>query len=170
MGSYVNDNIIQGEKVIYQATPHWIIFVSLRGLLTLFIAPLIDMYTNEYAITNRRVIVKVGLISRRTLEMNLSKIESIKVDQSIPSRIFGYGDIVIVGSGGSSEAFKNIKAPLEFRRQYQQALHSASEPADLSSSQADGQDIMAFCAKCGARLGENASFCMACGEKIIQSR
>lgn len=170
MGSYVNDNLIQGEKVTYEATPHWIIFVSLRGLLTLFIAPLIDMYTNEYAITNRRIIVKVGLFSRRTLEMNLPKIESIKVDQSIPGRIFGYGDIVIVGSGGSSEAFENIRAPLEFRRQYQQALHNASESANPSSSQAPGQDVTAFCAKCGARLGENASFCMSCGEKIIHSR
>ena len=56
--------------------PHWIVFVSLKALLTLFIAPLIARATSEFAITNKRIIIKVGLISRHTLEMNLSKIES----------------------------------------------------------------------------------------------
>lgn len=124
MGNYVENNLTNGENVTYETKPHWIIFLSFRGLFSLFIAPLIEMYTSEYAITNRRVIAKVGLISRRTLEMNLPQIESIKVDQSILGRILGYGDIVVTGTGGSNEAFSNIKSPLEFRKQYQQALHA----------------------------------------------
>jgi len=124
MGKYVEKNLTSGENVIYEAKPHWIIFLSVRGLLSLFILPLIEMYTSEYAVTNRRVIAKVGLISRRTLEMNLPKIESIKVDQSILGRILGYGNIEVIGTGGSNEAFSNIQSPLEFRKQYQQALHA----------------------------------------------
>ncbi len=169
MASYVDDNLIQGEKVNYATHPHWIIFVSMRALLTLFIAPFIEMYASEYAITNRRVIVKVGLISRRTLEMNLSKIESIKVDQSIFGRILGYGDIVIVGSGGTSEAFDTIAAPLEFRRQYQQALYQMSEPFSNNASQATPQSDTLFCMSCGAKLSENAAFCASCGEKVVMS-
>ena len=81
MGNYVQSNLSSGEQVVYEARLHWIIFVSLKALLTLFIAPLIQRATSEFAITNKRVIIKVGLISRRTLEMNLSKIESVNVNQ-----------------------------------------------------------------------------------------
>ena len=124
MGKYVQDNLTVGEKIIYETKPHWIIFLSWRALFSLFIAPIIEMYTSEYAVTNRRVIAKVGFISRRTLEMNLPKIESIKVDQSILGRILDYGNIEVIGTGGSSEGFNNIQSPIVFRKQYQQALHA----------------------------------------------
>lgn len=124
MGSYVQSNLISGEEVIYEAQLHWIIFVSLRAIFTLFIAPLIDFLTSEFAITNKRVIIKVGFISRRTLEINLQKIESISVDQTILGRILDYGNIVVIGTGGTKEPFSNISAPMEFRRQYQQAANT----------------------------------------------
>ena len=69
----------------------------------------------------QRVIIKVGLLHRRTLEMLLIKVEAISVDQSIAGRIFGYGTIVVVGTGGTREAFENIASPLEFRRAVQAA-------------------------------------------------
>jgi len=120
MGTYVQSNLIKDERVVYEAKPHWIAFVSLRAIFTLFIAPLIDFLTSEFAITNKRIIIKVGFISRRTLEMNLGKVESVNVDQSILGRILGYGTIVINGTGGTKEPFSNISAPLEFRKQFQQ--------------------------------------------------
>lgn len=83
MGNYVQQNLSAGEQVVYEAKLHWIIFVSLKAILTLFIAPLIAFSTSEFAITNKRVIIKVGLVSRRTVEMNLSKIESVNVAQGI---------------------------------------------------------------------------------------
>jgi uncharacterized membrane protein YdbT with pleckstrin-like domain len=81
---------------------------------------MIDRYTDEFAITNKRVIIKTGLISRKTFEMNHSKIESVNVDQSILGRILGYGTIGIVGSGGTREVFPNIKNPLAFRKKFQE--------------------------------------------------
>ena len=120
MGKYVDNNLVGGEKVEYEAFYHWIIFCNLTAILTLFIAPLIWKYTDEFAITNKRVIIKTGLISRRTLEMNLSKIESVKVDQGIFGRILGYGTIVICGTGGTREGFPKIKKPLEFRKKFQE--------------------------------------------------
>ena len=68
MGSYIQNNLVRDEHVEYETTYHWIIFISIRALLTLFIAPLIDRYTDEFAITNKRVMVKTGLISRKTLK------------------------------------------------------------------------------------------------------
>ena len=120
MGKYINNNLIKDEQVEFETTYHWIIFISLRALFTLFIAPMIDRYSDEFAITNKRVIIKTGLISRKTFEMNLSKIESVNVDQSIMGRILGYGTIRIVGSGGTKEEFPNIQKPLEFRKKFQE--------------------------------------------------
>ncbi len=118
--SYVKDNLLKDEQVIYQTRLHWITFVSLRGIFTLFIAPLIDRWSSEFAITNRRVVIKIGLFARRTFEMNLSKIESVNVDQTLTGRMLGYGTITLIGTGGTKETFGNIAAPLEFRRRFQE--------------------------------------------------
>ena len=120
MGSYVEANLLKDERVVYQAKLHWTVFVSWYGLLTLFIGPLIDRASSEFAITDRRVIMKVGLISRRTLEMNLSKIESVTVDQGVWGRMLGYGSVTVIGTGGTRETFAFISQPMEFRRQFQQ--------------------------------------------------
>jgi len=116
MGNYVNSNLIRDEYVVYETKLHWITFLTLKGLLTLFIAPLIAYWTSEFAITNKRVIIKTGFISRNTFEMNLSKIESINVNQSILARILGYGTIMIMGTGSTREPFENIKDPMTFRK------------------------------------------------------
>lgn len=120
MGNYIDNNLINNERVELETNYHWITFISLRAFLTLFIAPLIDRYTDEFAITNKRVIIKTGLISRKTFEMNHSKIESVNVDQGILGRILGYGTIRIVGSGGTKEVFPNISKPLQFRKKFQE--------------------------------------------------
>ncbi len=120
MGSYVQNNLISGEQVIYEARLHWIIFLSLRCVFSLLILPLIDRWTSEFAITNKRVIMKVGLIRRKALEMNLSKIESVNVDQTIMGRILGYGTITVIGTGGTRESFARISKPMEFRRVFQE--------------------------------------------------
>jgi uncharacterized membrane protein YdbT with pleckstrin-like domain len=120
MSKYVENNLIAGEKIEYKTTYHWVIFFSLRALFTLFIAPIIDRATDEFTITNKRVVIKTGLVSRKTVELNLTKIESVNVDQTIMGRIFGFGTITIIGIGGTREAFVNIRKPLEFRKKFQE--------------------------------------------------
>lgn len=120
MSSYVLENLVKNEEVVYWGKIHWINFISLRAVFSLFILPLLDKWTSEYAITNKRVIIKVGLIRRRTVEMNISKIESINVDQSILGRILGYGNISIVGTGGTKETFDTLSSPIQFRKKFQE--------------------------------------------------
>ena len=120
MGHYVRTNLINGEHIEYETTYHWIIFISLRAFLSLFLSPLINRWTDEFAITNKRVIIKTGLIRRKTVELNLSKIESVNVVQSVLGRILGYGSIQIIGTGGTREIFPNIKKPLMFRKKFQE--------------------------------------------------
>ena len=72
-------------------------------------------WTTEIAVTNRRVIYKRGFIRRHTIEMNMDKIESVDVDQSIMGRLFNYGTITVHGTGTGIEPIYSIDSPIEFR-------------------------------------------------------
>jgi uncharacterized membrane protein YdbT with pleckstrin-like domain len=71
--------------------------------------------TTELVATDRRVIYKRGLIRRYTAEMNMEKVESVQVEQSITGRIFNYGTITVRGTGGGMEPLPNIGDPISFR-------------------------------------------------------
>jgi len=71
--------------------------------------------STELAVTDHRVIFKRGIVSRYTIEMARSKVESVDVVQSIGGRIFNYGTILVRGTGGSLEPFRNIEDPLRLR-------------------------------------------------------
>jgi uncharacterized membrane protein YdbT with pleckstrin-like domain len=140
--SYVDDNLLPGESVMYRARLHRIVYaapvvwiavalslliaqawlpggiVAFGGLLLLLIR-WIDVITSEFAVTSERIVIKVGFIRRRSLELLLGQVEAIAVDQSILGRILGYGTIVIVGTGGTREPFRTMSSPLDFRRQVQ---------------------------------------------------
>lgn len=84
------------------------------GLIAI-ISSWIKRTTTEIAITDRRVIYKTGLIRRHTIEMNMNKVESVDVNQSIPGRLLDYGTIVVHGTGSGIEPLRKIEAPLKFR-------------------------------------------------------
>jgi hypothetical protein len=73
-------------------------------------------WVTEIAVTNRRVTYKKGLIRRQTNEMNMDKVESVQIDQSILGRILDYGNVTILGTGeGSFETLRIIASPVELR-------------------------------------------------------
>ena len=72
-------------------------------------------WTTELDVTDRRVVHKHGFITRHTVEMNMDKIESVDVDQSVLGRILNYGDITINGTGTGWDPISTIGAPLKFR-------------------------------------------------------
>jgi uncharacterized membrane protein YdbT with pleckstrin-like domain len=76
----------------------------------------------EMAVTNRRVLIKTGLGSRRTLDLMLSRVESIGVTESFWGRMLGYGSVVVHGTGGTPESFVMIAHPQEFRRNVQEQI------------------------------------------------
>jgi uncharacterized membrane protein YdbT with pleckstrin-like domain len=71
--------------------------------------------STEIVVTDRRILHKVGWISRRTQEINVSKVETVDVDQGISGRIFGFGSVLIHGVGGSWEPLRFIASPLQLR-------------------------------------------------------
>jgi uncharacterized membrane protein YdbT with pleckstrin-like domain len=76
----------------------------------------------EMTVTNKRVFVKVGMAARRTIELLLSRVESIGVEESMMGRMLGYGRVIIHGTGGTPEVFNLVGRPLEFRTQVQQQI------------------------------------------------
>jgi uncharacterized membrane protein YdbT with pleckstrin-like domain len=90
---------------------------------------LLKRNATEMAVTDRRVIVKVGFASRRTFEILLSKVESIGVEESMMGRILGYGTVIVRGTGGTPEPFDTVSHPIEFRKQVQQQIEKSQERA-----------------------------------------
>jgi uncharacterized membrane protein YdbT with pleckstrin-like domain len=88
--------------------------VMLASLATLF-AALLRRWGTEIAVTSCRVILKHGVIARHTIEMNLDKVESVDVNQSVLGRLLDYGDVTVRGIGAGLEPVRAVAAPLDFR-------------------------------------------------------
>lgn len=162
--SYIEQNLIPGETVLYKTRLHWIVLVRplIVGLVLgsiglvfvfggyaasgkdvsyggmIFIgallllaaaisigAGLIKKNATEVAVSNRRVLIKSGFISRKTIEVTLAKVESVAVDESALGRMLGYGDVIVRGTGGTTESFARIPNPSELSRQVQGQIEQA---------------------------------------------
>ncbi|MFN4090634.1 MAG: PH domain-containing protein [Alphaproteobacteria bacterium] len=139
--SYIQKNLLPGETVIYRAELHWIIFVgplliigvgfvlsflpsepetnwgSIALALGLFLLAnsALTKWTSEFAVTDRRIIAKVGFVRRTSLETLMSRVEGIEVHQDIPGRILGYGTIIVRGVGGGTKPIRFISQPMALR-------------------------------------------------------
>lgn len=81
-------------------------------------------FTTEIALTNQRVLVKVGFIRRDAVELLLSKVEATMIKQTILGRIFDYGTISFIGSGGTGGNFRNMCKPIDFHKKVQMQITS----------------------------------------------
>jgi uncharacterized membrane protein YdbT with pleckstrin-like domain len=107
--------------------------------ILVFLQALIVISTTEFAVTNRRVIAKTGFIRRHTLEMLLSKIESVSVRQGILGRMINFGTVTVIGTGGTRESFSAIIDPIGVRKNINQIIEGYLQyQQKLSSLQASG--------------------------------
>jgi uncharacterized membrane protein YdbT with pleckstrin-like domain len=171
--SYVKENLMPNEKILFSARIHPAIFLPsiftfaltlviciyafnlagrqgmisstpsgsslLSGMvlcfsgilflysLMLLLEEIIIKLTTEFAVTNRRVIAKTGFIRRHTLEMLLSKIESVAVRQGILGRILNFGTVSVTGTGGTKESFRAIVGPLAVRSKINQIIEYSTK-------------------------------------------
>lgn len=127
MGSFVQSTLGRDEKIIVEGrVSGWalapsivlgVITIPLFGLGILIILNAIFTYiSTELAVTNKRVVAKTGFIKRSTIELNLSKVESIQVHQGLFGRILNYGSLVVSGAGNPQAPIPNIADPMSFRR------------------------------------------------------
>ncbi|MCU7927790.1 MAG: PH domain-containing protein [Candidatus Thiodiazotropha sp. (ex Dulcina madagascariensis)] len=145
MGKYVKTNLITDEKIQYEGkTSFWsllpklllgLILLPLYGIGLVFLASAaIAYYTTELAITNKRVIAKFGLIRRNTIEMNISKVESIQVDQGILGRLFNFGSVLVSGAGDPKAPIPGISKPLRFRKMFFEVQEGGSKEVQPATS------------------------------------
>ncbi len=83
--------------------------------VVLLVKEWLQWWITEIAVTNRRVIYKRGLIRLQTNEMNMDKVESVQVNQSILGRMFDFGTVRILGTGEGFEALQTIAGPIKLR-------------------------------------------------------
>src|SRR5271170_3515395 len=88
------------------------------------VSGLIKRNATEMSVTNRRLVIKIGIFSRRTIELLLGRVESIQVQESFAGRMLGFGSVIVHGTGGTPETFHRIAHPLEFRRQMEQQVET----------------------------------------------
>lgn len=108
---------------LYEATA-WLIFII---AIWMGVKAYIMYQFSEYGITDKRIVMKTGWIQRRSIEIFLEKVEAIYVDQTVFGRVFAYGTIIIVGTGGSKDPFLYVPNPLEFRNRAQQQIDNMEE-------------------------------------------
>lgn len=141
---YVERILEPGESIEQRGRIHWIVYVPAFSLLAAAITvaafgwqrnsiPLlvagacigvvalgfmlrtfVQTWTTELVMTDRRVIVKTGLIRRSTEEMNRARIETVAIEQSVMGRVLNYGTVVFRGTGGGLEPISTIHDPLAF--------------------------------------------------------
>ena len=127
MTSYVHSTLIPDEEVICEAkVSPWsllpqlvlgFLLLSFWGVgLVFWLAAFIRYKTTELAFTNKRVIAEFGIVSRKSIELNVSKVEDVQVKQSVFGRVFNFGTLVISGEGDPRAPIPGISAPMSFRR------------------------------------------------------
>jgi membrane protein YdbS with pleckstrin-like domain len=135
--SYIEQSLSSGEKVEGLFRLHWfarlpMVMWIILGLVTFGLTWLIAIYEYlrirflEQGVTNKRVILKKGIISRKTEEMKLKSIETVEIDQGVFGRIFGFGTVMVTGKGVSSVIFHGIDDPMSVKRQ----IESISNPVE----------------------------------------
>ena len=145
---YISNSLTEGEYIVYQTKIHWIVFLKpVMGLIGViyvisqvslasgifllildtlwFVWQYFYLRLGEFGVTNKRVILKVGVLRRKSLDLILSEVGSIGVDEEILGRILGYGTIVVT-TGGDRQKFPNIVKPLEFRKRVQEQKNMSS--------------------------------------------
>ncbi len=139
--SYIENSLMPGEQIIIATEMHWIIFFwpmifSLAAVWFIFLPksmPVLNYFgvflivyllggvfvrylCTTYVLTNKRAILKRGFMFVKIWDISLARVESVLSQQSLFGRLFGYGDLVVNGTGGDQLVFTGIENPSLFRQ------------------------------------------------------
>ena len=198
--SALDQQLLGGEQIVYRARPHWVLFgapialavlgVSLAVVLQLTmrdywylgagvvglaaiaaVPPALRYASSDFAVTDKRVLARMGLLHRESLETLLSKIEGIAVEQNVWGRLLGYGTLTITGTGGTRESITCIPRPLDCRRQVQSQIVAQDERRGRPSPTAPDEAgrvarVERDCPWCAEPILARARVCKHCGRDV----
>ncbi|MBN8736704.1 MAG: PH domain-containing protein [Xanthomonadales bacterium] len=152
--SYLQQSLAPGETIVATFRLHWSMWVRFWVVIALglvavaallvaqvawaalaaaIIAILIAGYqwlwlsAIEQGVTNRRVVRKIGIVSRSTTELRLASIETVDLRQTFWGRVFGYGNVEITGRGETAMLLDRIARPIEVKREIESAYSAHIE-------------------------------------------
>lgn len=136
------------NNLVYKARLHWILFtwpvltfaigayismhfmqlykagLAIMGFAVFWEAVVWLTYQCSYLIIKKKqIILCTGIFVRQTLDISLTKIESVDIRQSLLGSIFHYGSLVITGTGGTKQYINYLNKPLTCRRYIEQIMH-----------------------------------------------
>jgi len=131
---YIESTLSGDEKVEYKFSYHWIkwvipVILFITGFMLFFIPSILGLYLilkivfTEQGITTKKGLKKVGIISRNTEELLLSKVETIEINQGVLGRILGFGNVSLTGTGISSLVFNTISNPMKVKNNIESLLN-----------------------------------------------
>lgn len=137
----------------------WLVLVTIR------------VRTTEFAVTDKRILAKVGVVSRSTVELYLPKVESVQVSQGVLGRALDFGTVTFCGTGGSHNRFRRVVAPLAFRRAVQALM--TGEPVPEPPPTAPRRPTTPrgpLCPTCKVPVPPARPICPKCGQRVRLSR
>jgi uncharacterized membrane protein YdbT with pleckstrin-like domain len=193
---YVEDHLLPEETIVARTSLHRIVLIFPFMVATVFALPGLGMlassagvgfililvavtiagstwmtYRNaEFAVTSTRLMMKTGWLSQRTLELQLSKVEMLNVEQTLLGRMLGYGTLRVGGTGGTKEVFSMVNRPSDFRTDVQRQLeivgrHVPSRGESSNTSLASTR-VERDCPYCAERILAAATLCRFCNREL----
>jgi len=194
--SYIESQLLPNERIVARTARNKIVLVLPMLLVLLFaaatvvtlvshqtvglvVAPLViavviggiawlTYKSADFAVTTSRLILKQGLISRRTLELQLNKVEAVNVDQSLFGRMLGYG--TLSGTGGTKEVFSIVNHPDAFRTAVQAQINVIYAPAAYQQASTESAHTPARaerqCPYCAETILAAAKICRFCNRDV----
>ena len=120
--SYIEESLSSGEEVRALFKQHWVaklpmlLWMVLLVTIPLAIWEWLKLRFTEMGVTNKRVILKTGIVSRHSEEMKISSIETVEIEQGILGRLLGFGTVKVTGKGISDLVFTRINDPMDVKR------------------------------------------------------
>ena len=122
--SVIEDRLVRGEKLLVEAEIHPAIYwksavVGLFGLLFhIFVAPQLALLLYGtaalmaghatlmrkilvLALTDKRVLARYGLLQIDVVDIRFDKVESLELEQMLLGYLFGYANVVVMGTGNA---------------------------------------------------------------------
>jgi len=134
---YIDESLAPGETVLRRGEWPFVFWLGAWAALLflgiivvgvfIFIGAVVKMKTTDFAVTNRRIILKQGWLTRHTAELAVENVEGVSLNQSLIGRLFGFGRVIVTGTGDATIVFPPMAHPVDFRRAIESARAQCGE-------------------------------------------
>ncbi len=111
--------------------PTIFILLTLLGLVLTYVGGWIKRSTTRYTISDQRIHIRTGIVSRQEHSTQLGRIQNVNVNQSIFQRMLGIGDVDWDTAGteasGADFRLRMVDDPSSIVRVVDEALHTAQQ-------------------------------------------